>query len=162
MVVFLSFTFSFVFLHPPLSCLGIIGPFPFSNFVDIVSWHSVLELDGKRKEYSARSRYQSEYKKRDVAGKFNILTKSGAHSSSCLGVGRAKLSGRQAGEKVLVYIFSSNYIGHTGKSYTVFKEWILRKITSPIRCWCCFLAKNGRKMVFQCRLAHATLSIPTI
>ena len=48
-----------------------------------MSWRSALELDGKRKEYSARGRYQSE--KRDVAGKFNILTKSGADSSSHLG-----------------------------------------------------------------------------
>ena len=34
---------------------------------------------GKRAEYSARGTYRSEYEKgRDVAGKFNILTKSEA------------------------------------------------------------------------------------
>ena len=38
----------------------------------------------KRKECIARGTYRSKYKKRDVAGKFNILTKSGADSSSRL------------------------------------------------------------------------------
>ena len=32
-----------------------------------------------------KRKYRSEYKKRDVAGKFNILTKSGADISSRLG-----------------------------------------------------------------------------
>ena len=91
MVVFLSLTFSFVFLHPTLSwnnrSLSFLffrwHPLKYRNRMkyntgwwntgSCVSWRSALELDGKRKEYSARGRYQSEYKKRDVAGKFNIL-----------------------------------------------------------------------------------------
>ena len=37
------------------------------------SWRSALDLcTGKRKEYTARGTYRSEYKTRDVAGKFNI------------------------------------------------------------------------------------------
>ena len=95
MVVFLSFTFF------RLLCLGIIPPFPFlfrwhprscvpqilDDEIPEVACHGVARWSytRKRKEYSARGTYRSKDKKRDVAGKFNnILTKSGANSSSCL------------------------------------------------------------------------------
>ena len=157
-----------------LLCLGIVRPFPFlfsllspqqqneiqefaCHFDQMIkyrkfcAWCSALELStGKRKEYIARGACQSECKKRDVAGKLNILRKSGANSSSRLGA----TPGRQAGRHVKKTIFLSDYIGRTGKSYNVLK-------TSPIRC-CCFLAKNGGRMVFQCRLAPTTFSIPIL
>ena len=109
MVVFLSFTFSRTLL-----CLGIIRPFSFlfsllslassqvqqketkyscvpqipDDKIPKVACHRIgvacWSYKGKR-EYSARCTYRSEYKKHDVAGKCNILTNSGADSSSRLG-----------------------------------------------------------------------------